>query len=144
MLGLGLLGFYIFIISLVSAVVFGRCLFVLLYSRCWSNPDGYLDEFMAYRNKVFVKSLRRIPNLFGFADWEAEILFDGQDYLVRTYNGMLPDTYSLGVKCAFYRLRDRWRDGLNTPVSINPSSGTRPTGGAIYLTGGGTGSTGPF
>ena len=65
MLDLGVLGFYIFMISFVSVFFFGRWLFVLLYSKRWSNPDGFIDEFITYRHDVLVKSLRRIPTFLG-------------------------------------------------------------------------------
>ena len=74
MLDLGVLGFYIFMISFVSVFFFGRWLFVLLYSKRWSNPDGFIDEFTTYRHMVLVKSLRRIPTFFGcLEDWKAEL-----------------------------------------------------------------------
>ncbi len=120
MLDLGVLGFYIFMISFVSVFFFGRWLFVLLYSKRWSNPDGFIDEFITYRHDVLVKSLRRIPTFLGcLEDWKAELFLDGEEYVVRTRDGMLSDDdYSLDVRLAYYKLRDRIRDGKNTPVTL--------------------------
>ena len=115
-----MLVFYVTLVSLSSVVVFGRCLFVLLYSRRWSNPNGYLDEFLYCGNKVSVKSLRRIPNWIDMVDWEAEFIFNGSEYRMRSRYGSVffDDDAPMNVQCVFYMVRNRRRDGLIKPVSI--------------------------